>query len=675
MSQQFVAAAERQQLTDRLRRSEARLAESERVAGLGSWEFVPQTGELTYSPGLLHLAGLPPDTLLTEADLARLVHPEDRAAVAAAIAECASAGLARCEFRLRRRDGSVRTLTTQGEAVPGRAGEPLYLRGAVLDVTEQREGERERMAAASLLQEGFDASPIGMAITDAHTGHCVRTNDAMCALMGCSRENLLQRRVDDVTHPDDRADVLVARQALLDGTLASHHAERRLLRQDGTTIWASVHVAAVRGADRTVHAFFSQVIDITERIANAAQFDTEVSDAVWLGRIRHALDHDGFVLYGQPIVDLMTGETMQQELLIRMLAEDGSVIAPGEFLPVAERYGLISEIDRWVIRRAVDLAATGRPTEFNLSGASLDDPDVLRELTQALQETGADPSLLVAEVTETAMMNHPDAGSAFAKQVTDLGCQLALDDFGTGFASLSYLKQIPAENLKIDIEFVRDLTRDKTDERLIRGIVGFAREFHQTTTAEGIEDHATLVRLRELGVHQGQGYLFGRPEPLPDGGAATGHPGVERSAGPHPGEIVRAAFAAFARRDVLALELGCHPEVVIRMFATSQLAERDGPYHGYAGLRAYMKDVAVVWKHLTLTPTVFREVGDTVIVFGRAEGDAGSEIQALNVLWVWQLADGLVTSVEVFQQPALDLGAQRRGGTDRRDAAALTQPR
>ena len=557
MSQQFVAAAERQQLTDRLRRSEARLAESERVAGLGSWEFVPQTGELTYSPGLLHLAGLPPDTLLTEADLARLVHPEDRAAVAAAIAECASAGLARCEFRLRRRDGSVRTLTTQGEAVPGRAGEPLYLRGAVLDVTEQREGERERMAAASLLQEGFDASPIGMAITDAHTGHCVRTNDAMCALMGCSRENLLQQRVDDVTHPDDRADVLVARQALLDGTLASHHAERRLLRQDGTTIWASVHVAAVRGADRTVHAFFSQVIDITERIANAAQFDTEVSDAVWLGRIRHALDHDGFVLYGQPIVDLMTGETMQQELLIRMLAEDGSVIAPGEFLPVAERYGLISEIDRWVIRRAVDLAATGRPTEFNLSGASLDDPDVLRE----------------------------------------------------------------------------------------------------------------------LGVHQGQGYLFGRPEPLPDGGAATGHPGVERSAGPHPGEIVRAAFAAFARRDVLALELGCHPEVVIRMFATSQLAERDGPYHGYAGLRAYMKDVAVVWKHLTLTPTVFREVGDTVIVFGRAEGDAGSEIQALNVLWVWQLADGLVTSVEVFQQPALDLGAQRRGGTDRRDAAALTQPR
>jgi len=187
MSRQAVAAAEQQQLTDRLRRSESRLDASERVAGLGSWEFVPQTREITYSPGFLRLAGLPPDTLLTEAHFHRLVHRHDRTAVVAAIAECASAGSAKCEFRIRRGDGSVRTLATQGEAVPAREGQPMYLRGAVQDVTGQREGERERMAAASLLQEGFDASPIGMAITDARTGHCLRVNDAMCALMGCSR--------------------------------------------------------------------------------------------------------------------------------------------------------------------------------------------------------------------------------------------------------------------------------------------------------------------------------------------------------------------------------------------------------------------------------------------------------------------------------------------------------
>jgi EAL domain-containing protein (putative c-di-GMP-specific phosphodiesterase class I) len=96
--------------------------------------------------------------------------------------------------------------------------------------------------------------------------------------------------------------------------------------------------------------------------------------------------------------------------------------------------------------------------------------------------------LLVVEVTETAMMNQLDVGRCFAERVAALGCHLALDDFGTGFASLSYLKQIPADHLKIDIEFVRDLIRSKTDERLVRGIIGMAREFDQTTIAEGIED-------------------------------------------------------------------------------------------------------------------------------------------------------------------------------------------
>lgn len=102
-----------------------------------------------------------------------------------------------------------------------------------------------------------------------------------------------------------------------------------------------------------------------------------------------------------------------------------------------------------------------------------------------------------------------------------LGCGLAVDDFGTGYVNLNYLKQIPAQHLKIDTEFVRDLTRNQTDERLVRGIVGMAREFDQTTIAEGVEDEATLVRLRDLGVHLGQGYLFGRPEPLAEHPATT----------------------------------------------------------------------------------------------------------------------------------------------------------
>ena len=143
------------------------------------------------------------------------------------------------------------------------------------------------------------------------------------------------------------------------------------------------------------------------------------------------------------------------------------------------------------------------------------------------------------------MMNQLDVGRWFAQQVTALGCRLALDDFGTGFASLSYLKQIPAQLLKIDIEFVRDLTRNATGERLVRAIIGIAREFDQTTVAEGIEDQATLARLRELGVHLGQGYLFGRPQPLSDASPIIpSEVERDRQRGLAPFDVVRSALAA-----------------------------------------------------------------------------------------------------------------------------------
>ena len=213
-----------------------------------------------------------------------------------------------------------------------------------------------------------------------------------------------------------------------------------------------------------------------------------------------------------------------------MRGEDGQIIAPGAFLPAAERYGLISEIDRWVIRQAAQIAAEGVPTEFNLSGRSIGDPDILRELATAIEASGVDPSLLVVEVTETAFVGQTEAGRAFAERVRELGCRLALDDFGTGFSSLSYLKHLPADHLKIDIDFVRELTSSETDARVVRGIVALAREFNQTTIAEGVEDEETLVLLREMGVDLAQGYLFGRPAPMASD-ARGSQPGPARCPG------------------------------------------------------------------------------------------------------------------------------------------------
>jgi PAS domain S-box-containing protein len=647
-----------QDITDRLRtidelsRSEARLRESERMVGVGSWELVPETGLITHSPGFARLMGLTAGEGLGLRSFLDLVHRNDREIVSDAIAECLRAGSATCELRIPGSGETVRTVVVQGETVRATEARPTYLRGAMLDVTEARESECERLAAVSLFRHGFEAAPIGMALTDPKGACYVRVNDALCRLLGRSREQLIGTSIDSMTHPDDRARDDRARQAMLDLTKPSFEAEKRYLRPDGSGVWTTLHVAPVRNTDGSVQAFFSQIIDITERKDREARFESNVNDAVWLGRIRDAIDDDRLVLYGQPIVDLRTGETVQRELLLRMRDEDGSIIAPGEFLPIAERYGLISEIDRWVLRQAVELAAHGEPTEFNLSAASIDDPAILRELASAIEETAADPALLVLEVTETAMMNQLDAGRKFAEQVAALGCRLALDDFGTGFASLSYLKRIPARLLKIDIEFVRDLTRSETDERLVRGIIGIAREFDQTTIAEGIEDEATLVRLRELGVHLGQGYLFGRPQPISrDRCTSASAPRPDRDTGPSDAvRLVRGAFAAFARRDIDALLEVCHPDVVLRPYrATSELTGREAPYRGHEGIRAYVHDVADVWKSLKLMPTAFRPADQSVIVFGRAEATSGTDVKTLDVLWVWRLRDGLVASVEVFQ--------------------------
>ncbi|MGH2855938.1 MAG: EAL domain-containing protein, partial [Solirubrobacteraceae bacterium] len=546
------------------------------------------------------------------------------------------------------------------------------MRGAVLDVTDQRRAERERLSVEALFRQGFDAAQIGMSLSEPTVrGRCLRVNDAMCALLGRAREELLGTSLlASVAHPDDHAEVDAARAGMVSGEASSFRAEHRFFRADGSVAWGSIHVSPVRNADGSVEAFYTQLIDITESKEREARLERDVGDAIWLGQIRNALDADRLVLHAQPIVDLVTGETVQNELLLRMVGEDGELVSPGAFLPAAERYGLISEIDRWVIRQACVSAAGGTPSEFNLSGRSIADPNTIRELGGALEETGADPSLLVVEVTETAFAGQLDAGREFARQVRALGCRLALDDFGTGFSTLSYLKHLPADYLKIDIEFVRELASSETDARVVRGIVGLAREFGQTTIAEGVEDEQTLMRLRELGVEQAQGYLFGRPAPRetpqtrtrrgsrPERRPARSRPTPARTASDPATDrathddvaAVRSAFAAFAAWDVDAMIAHCSPQFVLR--PSSHFIQDGVPYRGHDGLRAYVADVLGDWDEWRLTAFNFRAAQRSVIVFGRSEARRGDVWRSLDVLWVVRVSDGLLDSIEAFQHDA-----------------------
>jgi EAL domain-containing protein (putative c-di-GMP-specific phosphodiesterase class I) len=187
-------------------------------------------------------------------------------------------------------------------------------------------------------------------------------------------------------------------------------------------------------------------------------------------------------------------------------------VMPSRFLPAAERYGLISALDRWVIGQAARMAAAGSAVNVNLSAQSLGDPELAGLIERLIADEHADPALVTFEITETALSEHLDLATQLTLRLAALGCMFALDDFGTGYGAFTYLKTLPIRHLKIDIEFVRDLLHNKASEHLVSATVQLARSFGQKTVAEGVEDAATLERLRELEVDYVQGYLLGRPE-------------------------------------------------------------------------------------------------------------------------------------------------------------------
>jgi diguanylate cyclase (GGDEF)-like protein/PAS domain S-box-containing protein len=244
------------------------------------------------------------------------------------------------------------------------------------------------------------------------------------------------------------------------------------------------------------------------------------SQMKWAAQIQDAIANDGFELLAQPIVALGGNGPAQYELLLRMRDGDHAAISPGSFLYVAERLGLVREIDRWVTSQAIDMLAEHRAAgrdlrlEVNLSGHTLGDEVLLELIERRLEETGVPPDRLVFEVTETAAVTHIGRAASFAERLSDLGCKFALDDFGAGFGSFYYLKHLPFDYLKIDGEFVRNCVSHETDRILIAAVVQIARDMGKRTIAEFVTDQETADCVARLGVDYGQGFHLGRPAPL-----------------------------------------------------------------------------------------------------------------------------------------------------------------
>jgi diguanylate cyclase (GGDEF)-like protein/PAS domain S-box-containing protein len=240
----------------------------------------------------------------------------------------------------------------------------------------------------------------------------------------------------------------------------------------------------------------------------------------WAQRIGGALQHDGFTLLAQPIVELATGRTTQHELLLRMRDEHGEHVLPGSFLYIAERLGMVQEIDRWVTTQAINLLAEHRDDgeeltlEVNLSGLSVGDPELLALVSRELERTGVAPRSLIFEITETAAVVNMPRAAQFIRDLNELGCRFALDDFGAGYGSFYYLKHLPFDFLKIDGEFVKNCRTSATDRLLLKAAVDIAAGMGKRTIAEFVGDQETVRLLANLGVDYGQGFHLGHPEPL-----------------------------------------------------------------------------------------------------------------------------------------------------------------
>jgi diguanylate cyclase (GGDEF)-like protein/PAS domain S-box-containing protein len=240
----------------------------------------------------------------------------------------------------------------------------------------------------------------------------------------------------------------------------------------------------------------------------------------WLERIKRALDDETFIVYCQPIAEIQTGETSQYELLLRMQDENGQIVPATAFLSTAERFDLVQEIDRWMIRQAIRLiaehAANGREykLEVNISAKSIGDPELPRVIEEELSDSGINPSLLILEITETTAIANMDQAVEFATRLSRLGCGFALDDFGRGFGSFYYLKHLPVNYLKIDGDFIRNLAHNLIDQQVVKAVVQVAKALGYETIAEYVEDEATVLALRHYGVDYMQGYHVGRPRAL-----------------------------------------------------------------------------------------------------------------------------------------------------------------
>jgi diguanylate cyclase (GGDEF)-like protein/PAS domain S-box-containing protein len=471
------------------------------------------------------------------------------------------------EFRPPYADGQVRTIQTSGRPFFSDTGEFLGYRGASRDVTTQR-----RMAEQLAYQAAHDPLTglanrreferrLERALEDLQTttsSHCLCYLDLdqfklVNDTCGHTAGDELLRQVSSLIGDHLRAGDTLARLGGDEfGILLTHCpvASARLVSENIRksvesfrfnwdkkvfTLGVSMGVVPLTAAGTSVAVALSAADSACyvakengrNQVHVADGSDDQVSrrnmEMEWVGRVTRALDEDRLELWHQSIVNVSGNPDDGQhlEVLVRMRTEDGKLIAPGVFLPAAERYGLASRIDQWVLKHTVQWCETaiqrGNPLSLisiNLSAQSLCEEGFLEFVRATVANSSMDARQFCFEITEATAIQNLAAASRFTRALRDLGCRFALDDFGSGVSSFAYLKTLDVDFLKLDGTFVKDIDSDPVSFAMVQSINEVGHVTGKHTIAEFVENDAILERLRTIGVDFAQGYVIDYPSPM-----------------------------------------------------------------------------------------------------------------------------------------------------------------
>jgi len=522
------------------------------------------------SPQIKDLLGYTPEEWQADGDIfPRILHPDDRERVLALVAHCNATGDPFVsEYRLRSRDGSYVWVHDESVIVYDDDGTPLYAQGCFLDIRDRKRAEEElqRIAfhdpltglpnrrqfeehlARRLSESARTGMPVGVLFIDLDDFKLV--NDSFGHAVGDELLRHVGERLVAAVRPADTVArqggdeflILIAAQpdagdggaataAEVAGRVRDALAEPFRLAEREVYVSASIGISLspTDAADANALLKHADIAMYASKDAGRNGFSFYAQDGhdalaelSMTARLRSALERDEFELHYQPIVQLESGLVIGAEALIRWRGADGGLVLPAQFLPLAERVGLMADISDWVVDRAVMQAGAWQRAGIDVYVSanlppSLWSPATMRRLIERIDSERLDPGRLMIELTETAAATEqqPEA-TAVRAELERRGVRLAIDDFGTGYSSISRLNQLLVTAVKIDRSFIRDVPHTAEATRLVRATVQLAQNLGLEPIAEGIETAAQRSFLLAQGCAVGQGFLFGRAVPAAD---------------------------------------------------------------------------------------------------------------------------------------------------------------